>query len=97
MNIFIAVYIKGFSGFLQPNLLKREEEMKVMEVCDECTQNCVLIHGQKKDPSPVVISFLKLLYGNYDFSKFLVHFHFSSFLSFPYVHSFEFFYHSWNY
>ena len=43
--------------------------------CAECTQNCLLIHGEKKDPSSIVTSFFKVMIGD-NFSKVLVLLHF---------------------
>ncbi|GAB4860525.1 hypothetical protein Ancab_035685 [Ancistrocladus abbreviatus] len=35
-----------------------------VEACEECTQNCLLIHKQKHDPSPIVTSFFKVMMGD---------------------------------
>ncbi|XP_059657283.1 B3 domain-containing protein Os01g0905400-like [Cornus florida] len=39
-----------------------------LEACAECTENCLLIHGKKNDPSPTITSFFKVMIGD-DFSK----------------------------
>ncbi|XP_074330563.1 uncharacterized protein LOC141667832 [Apium graveolens] len=39
------------------------------EACDECKEKCSLFHGNKSDPSPLITSFTKILFGNYDISK----------------------------
>ncbi|XP_052174425.1 uncharacterized protein LOC127789554 isoform X2 [Diospyros lotus] len=38
--------------------------------CAECTRSCLLIHGQRNDPSPIVDSFFKVMLG-LDFSNLL--------------------------
>ncbi|KAM7483412.1 hypothetical protein LguiB_007995 [Lonicera macranthoides] len=42
-----------------------------VESCAECTQNCVLIHANRKDPSPIVTSFFKVMYPD-EYSKVLL-------------------------
>ncbi|KAK1375847.1 hypothetical protein POM88_032040 [Heracleum sosnowskyi] len=39
------------------------------EACDECKEKCSLFHGKRTDPSPLVTSFTKILFGNYNISK----------------------------
>ncbi|GJR43684.1 B3 DNA binding domain-containing protein [Tanacetum coccineum] len=41
------------------------------EACEECTQNCITMHKQKKNPSPVATTFFKVMFGD-DYSKVLV-------------------------
>nr|GEX84073.1 hypothetical protein [Tanacetum cinerariifolium] len=40
------------------------------EACEECTQNCITMHKQKKNPSPVATTFFKVMFGD-DYSKVL--------------------------
>ncbi|KAA8542178.1 hypothetical protein F0562_023330 [Nyssa sinensis] len=40
------------------------------EICAECTQTCLLIHGKKKDPSSTITSFFKVMVGD-NFSEVL--------------------------
>ncbi|KAL1827129.1 hypothetical protein ACET3Z_005541 [Daucus carota] len=41
------------------------------EACDECKSKCLLLHQRKKDPSPLITTFYKVLYGGYDYWKYL--------------------------
>ncbi|KAK1356479.1 hypothetical protein POM88_049735 [Heracleum sosnowskyi] len=41
------------------------------EACDECKLNCSLMHRRKKDPSPLITTFHKILFGVYEYSKYL--------------------------
>ncbi|GJX13109.1 hypothetical protein Tco_0204867 [Tanacetum coccineum] len=34
------------------------------EACEECTQNCITMHKQKKNPSPVATKFFKVMFGD---------------------------------
>ncbi|KAK2968260.1 hypothetical protein RJ640_030310 [Escallonia rubra] len=45
--------------------------MVCKEACAECTQNCLLIHGKNKDPSPVVTSFFKVIVATNYSEKFM--------------------------
>ncbi|XP_059664961.1 B3 domain-containing protein Os02g0598200-like isoform X2 [Cornus florida] len=50
---------------------RQEDKMGCnVEACAECTQNCQLIHGKKKDSSATITSFFKVMIGD-DFSKVL--------------------------
>lgn len=42
-----------------------------VEACVGCTQKCLLLHKKKKNSSPVVSSFFKVMIGD-QFSKVLV-------------------------
>lgn len=42
-----------------------------LESCAECTQKCLLIHGRKRNSSPVITSFFKVMIGK-QFSEVLV-------------------------
>ncbi|XP_062026084.1 B3 domain-containing protein Os11g0197600-like isoform X2 [Rosa rugosa] len=40
------------------------------KACVECTEKCLLVHGNKSDASPVITSFVTVMSGN-EFSKFM--------------------------
>lgn len=50
---------------------RAREEMDGKVACVECTQKCLLDHGNKKKASPDVGSFFKIMIGD-QFSKLLV-------------------------
>lgn len=50
---------------------RAREEMDGKVACVECTQKCLLDHGNKKKASPDVASFFKVMIGD-RFSKLLV-------------------------
>ncbi|KAL8088940.1 hypothetical protein AgCh_038638 [Apium graveolens] len=41
------------------------------EACEECKLKCLLVHRRKKDPSPLITTFHKILFGVYEYSKYL--------------------------
>ncbi|KAI3931420.1 hypothetical protein MKX01_040337 [Papaver californicum] len=38
---------------------------RVGEACEKCSQKCVKIHQGRKDPSPIVTSFFKIMFGDH--------------------------------
>ncbi|KAD2806071.1 hypothetical protein E3N88_39448 [Mikania micrantha] len=73
----VGCCVRSFRVYDSVNLLDFREQVytrktvPMAKACEECTQNCLMMHKKKKDPASVMTTFFKVMIGE-EYSKLLV-------------------------
>lgn len=64
--MIIYLYKSCRCNSIHPNWIRDGSEFKA---CAECTEKCLLVHGNKRNASPVITTFVRVMFGLYEYAS----------------------------